>query len=131
MTRLAPTKLERHAAKDKAEKHRDDRRIERRQNDRIGQRKSCQQPAATHHQPGLVAVPDGRNGVHRLIAFLAHREEGKEDADAEIEAVHEHIGGDGEGDDARPDQCERGIGLDHGRPPSMAGAGVMPAAWMG
>ena len=92
MARVAPAKLERHAAEHQPQQHRDDQRIGRRQNDRIGERERRHQPAAAEHQPGLVAVPHRRDRVHRLIALLADRKAGKQDADAEIEAVHHDIG---------------------------------------
>ena len=103
MAGIAPAELEGDAAEDEAEQHRGQRRVERRQDDRVGERKGGEQPAAAEHQPGLVAVPHRRDRVHRLVALLADAEGGEEDADAEVEPVHHHIGGDGEGDDERPD----------------------------
>ena len=100
---IAPAELEGDAAEDEAEQHRDQRRVERGQDDRISEREGGEQPAAAEHQPGLVAVPDRRDRVHRLVALLADREAREEDADAEIEPVHHHIGRDREGDDEGPD----------------------------
>jgi hypothetical protein len=104
--RIAPAELEGDAAEDEAEQHRGERRVERRQDDRVGQWKGREQPAAAQHQPGLVAVPDRRDRVHRLVPLLADAKAGKEDADAEIEAVHDHVHRDGKGDQERPDDGE-------------------------
>jgi hypothetical protein len=43
--------------------------VERRHDDGVGERKDGEQPAAAEHQPGLVAVPDGRDRVHHDVAF--------------------------------------------------------------
>ena len=107
VARVAPAELEGDAAEHQPQQHRDHQRIGRGQDDRIGEREGGEQAAAAHHQPGLVAVPDRRDGVHRLVALLAHREAGEQDADAEVEAVHHHIGEHGEGDDRRPRRRSR------------------------
>ena len=60
--------LERDAAKDEPEQQRDHRRIQRRHHDRVGERKDREEPAAAQHEPGLVAVPHRRDGVHHLVA---------------------------------------------------------------
>ncbi len=96
--------LERHAAEDQPHQHEDDRQIERGQHHRIGQRKRGEQPGTAEYQPGLVAVPDRRDGVHHHVALRGVLHEGKEDADAEIETVHHHVHHDAEDDDHRPDQ---------------------------
>ena len=135
VTRIAPAELERDAAEDQPEQHCDDQRVGRRQDDRIGEREGGEQAAAAHHQPGLVAVPDRRDRVHRLVALVADREAREEDADAEIEAVHDDIGEDREADDPGPDDGE--IDAAHRRYSAAgiasptAGAGVMPAARCG
>ena len=120
--------LERHAAEDERQKHGDERRIERRQQHRIGQRKGRHQAAATEHQPGLVAVPDRRNGGDHRLLVLLRLCEGREDADAEVEAVEHHIGEDREGEDAAPHdgKIERGA---HSAPPPRPSArtGAIPA----
>ena len=106
MVGIAPAKLEGHAAEDEPEQHGGERCIKRGQDDRIGKRKGGEQPAAAEHQPGLIAVPNGRNGVHRLIALLAELEQREENADAEIKAIHHHISGNGKGDQEGPDDGE-------------------------
>src|SRR3546814_3908830 len=62
----------------------------------------CSSDLAAQDQPGFVAVPDGGNRIHRRVALRAAAEHRKQDADAEVEAVHHDIGEDGEGDDAGP-----------------------------
>ncbi len=106
MPRIAPAELEGDAAQHEAEQHRDQRRIERGQDDRIGQREGGHQAPAAQHQPGLVAVPDRRDAVHRDVPLMADLEAGEEDADAQIEAVHDDIGDDREADDPGPDDGE-------------------------
>ncbi len=96
--------LEGHAAEDQRQQHDDDRQVERRQHHRIGQRKGREQPAAAQHQPGLVAVPDRRHGVHHDVPIGSVLHEREEDADAEIEAVHHHVHHDPEDDDHCPDK---------------------------
>jgi len=65
-----PTELECDAAKDQRQQHDHDRQIERRQNDRIGERESDHQSGAAEHEPGLVAVPERRDGIHHLVALV-------------------------------------------------------------
>ena len=103
---------------------------------RIRQRKRGHQAAAAEHQPGFVAIPHRRDGIHGGVAFPADPEHRKQDADAEIEAVHDHVHEHGEGENAGPDVGEHGA-VSHGWPPSArppaasAGPGVMPAACAG
>jgi hypothetical protein len=74
------------------------------QQHRIGQRKRRQQPRAAEHQPGLVAVPHRRHGVHHDVAVMPQRHEGIQHADAEVEAVHHDIHHHAEENDHGPDQ---------------------------
>ena len=120
-------RLERHAAQDQAQQHRDQRRIQGWQDDGIGQRKGSEQAAAAQHQPGFVTVPYRRDAVHRRVAILPHLEQREEDADAKVEPIHHDIGDDRKADDGGPDDSQ----VDHPSPPSMAGAGVMPAVRIG
>eukprot|EP01137_Pigoraptor_chileana_P025195 Opistho-2@94286 len=100
---IAPPELERDAAKHEAQQHRDHQRICGGQYDAVGERKGREESAAAQHQPCLIAVPNRSGRIHGLIPFLADGEEGKQDADPEVEAVHDDIGEDGEGDDEGPD----------------------------
>jgi hypothetical protein len=88
---VAKAELERHAAEHEREQHDQHREIYRGQDDGEGERKRREQRDAAENEPGLVAVPDGRNRVHHQIARLAVGREAVEDADAEVEAVEQHI----------------------------------------
>ncbi len=84
-TRLAArdgAELEGHAAEDQRQQHDDHRQIERRHDHRIGARKCHPQSAAAEDEPGLVAVPERRDGAHHLVALPFARRERKQDADA-------------------------------------------------
>ena len=100
----APAELKGHAAQDKGQQHGDERGIEGGQHHGIGQREHGQQTAAAEHQPGFIAIPDGGDGIHHHVAVMAFLGKRKEDADAEIEAVEDHIGENREGDEAGPDE---------------------------
>ena len=114
-SRVAPAKLERHSAEHEPEQHRDDQRVSGRQDDGIGERERGHQPAAAQDQPGLVAVPDRCDRVHRLIAFGTHGKGGEQDPDAEVEPVHHHVSENREGDDERPDDAQV-VAEAHGSP---------------
>ena len=64
MLGIAEAEFKRHAAKNQRQQHHQDGEIDRRQDDGEGQRKGRQQADAAQHQPGLIAVPDGRDGIH-------------------------------------------------------------------
>ncbi|MCY1299292.1 hypothetical protein D9M70_488150 [compost metagenome] len=100
----APAIFEGDAAEDEADDHGDNRGVECRQDRRISERKYRHQTAAAEHQPGFVAVPDRRDGIHHHVAVVLLREERKEDADAEVEAVEDDIGEHRKGDDGGPDE---------------------------
>ena len=106
MLGVAEAELEGDAAEDQRQQHDQDREIDRRDDDREGQRERGQQPDAAEHQPGLVAVPDRRDGVHHQVARRGVRREAVEHADAEIEAVEQHVEEDAEPEDHRPDRHE-------------------------
>src|SRR5690606_17415331 len=63
-----------------------------------------EQPAAAQHQPGFVPVPLRRHRVHRHRATLLLAEHREENADAEIEAVEQHVGEHGDGKQHHPDE---------------------------
>ena len=130
VARVAPAELERHTAEHEPQKHRDQRRVERRKDNRVSERESGEQPAATQHQPGLIAVPHRRDGIHRLIAVHSYREEREQDADSEVETVRHDISGDPEGNNKRPDGGEVHQRSSRSRP-AIAGDGVIPAVRIG
>src|SRR5690606_41292822 len=102
--------------------------------------KACAQTAAAQTDPLLVAVPARRDRVPRRVSLLSFGKEGKEDADAEIEAIHHDVREHRERQDDQPNrrQIEEAA---HGRASSSAcpivrsgstaGAGVIPAARKG
>ena len=67
------------------------RDIERRQHDGVGEREGREQPAAAEHEPGLVAVPEGRDRVHHGVAVLVRGGEREQHAEAEIVAAEQHV----------------------------------------
>src|SRR3546814_7083152 len=89
--------LEGDAAEDEAEQHGDERRIERRKDGGVGQREDREKADAAEHQPGLVAVPDGGDGIHRDVAVVPLVDQREQHADPEVEAVQHHIGQHGKG----------------------------------
>ena len=127
----APAEFKGDAAEHQAEQHRDHGRVERRHQHRIGQRERGHQAAAAEHQPGFVAVPDRRDAVHDDVAIALLRKQRKQDAEAEVEAVHHDIDEHGKGDDEGPDGGK--VDRDHRAAPSVAApaAGVMPAERIG
>src|SRR5262249_3719249 len=54
------------------------------------------------HQPGLVAVPYGRNRIHHEIAGSSVRHEVVENAHAQVEAVEQDIEEEAGAQDQRP-----------------------------
>src|SRR3546814_1126718 len=79
--------LEGDAAEDEAEQHGDERRIERRKDGGVGQREDREKADAAEHQPGLVAVPDGGDGIHRDVAVVPLADQREQHADPAVEAV--------------------------------------------
>ena len=96
--------LERHAAQDKPRQHQQHRQIQRRHQHRIGQGEGRQQPPSPQHQPGLVAVPHGGDGVHHHVALAWRPGEGEQDADPEVEPVQHDVEQHRRGDQPGPDQ---------------------------
>ncbi len=94
------------AAENQRQQHDEDREIERRQDHRIGKREGGEERDPAEHQPGLVAVPDRRDRVHHQVARLLAWRGAEEDANAEVEPVHQHIHEDPEAEDQRPDRDE-------------------------
>src|SRR5690606_29358898 len=86
----------------------------------------------SRHRPAGTRPAGRRHRVDRLVAAVPRRERGKQDPDAEVEAVHDHVGEHGEQDQHRPD----GDDVDAHRPAPgsamrSAGPGVMPAVRIG
>ncbi len=91
MLRVAVAELEGDAAEDERQQHDEDRKVDRGHDDREGEREGGHEREPAEHEPGLVAVPDGRDRVHDQIARIPIGREAIEDADAQIEAVQKHI----------------------------------------
>jgi hypothetical protein len=98
--------LEGDAAEDERDQHDEERHVERRQQDRVGEIEDSEEPAAAQDEPGLVAVPDRRDGEHHPVAPILRPRGREEDADAEIEAVGHDVHGDRNGEEPRPDERE-------------------------
>ena len=94
--------LERDAAQDQRDQHDQERQVGAREDDRIGEREGAEQGGAAEHEPGLVGVPDRRHRGHHDVAVGIARRVREQDADAEIEAVQQHVHDHGEHDDAGP-----------------------------
>ena len=127
----SPAEFEGDAAEHQPKQHHDHWRIERRHQHRIGQRKRGHQAAAAEHQPGFVAVPDRGDAVHDDVAISLLREQRKQDAEAEVETVHDDIDEHRKRDDEGPD--DRKVDCHHRAAPSATApaAGVMPAVRVG
>ena len=124
------SELERHPAQDQGEQHDHHGDVERRHDHGVSGRKGGQQPAAAHHQPGLVAVPDRRDSVHHQVAVGRVAREGEQDPDAEVEAVQQHIEQHRDGQDTRHDQGQveaHGAGSPGGHGRSGRRAAARPA----
>ena len=104
--------FERNAAKDQAQQHEDQWQIQGRQQDRIRERERGQQTGTTEHQPGLVAVPDRGDSVHHDIAFITIGHEWKQDADPQIEAIHDDVHKNAEEDNHGPNDRKIDTHLD-------------------
>jgi hypothetical protein len=98
-----PAELEGDAAEHQRQQHDDDGQVDRRHDDGVGQRERHPQAPAPQHQPGLVAVPEGRHRVHHHVAVLLLARKRKQDADAEVEAVEDDVHDHRKGDDEGPD----------------------------
>ncbi len=112
-----PAELERDATEHQCQQHHDERHVERRHHDRVSGRERHEQAVAAEDEPRLVAIPERRDRVHHPIAVGFARKERKQDADAEIESVEDHVQRDGDGHDAGADerQPERRAGERFGR----------------
>src|SRR5215212_10287693 len=86
-----PAKLECDTAEHEREQHHDQWHIERGGDDRVSPRKCDEESAATEYEPGLVAIPKWRDGVHHVIAIGLAREERKQDSQPQIESVEHHV----------------------------------------
>ena len=113
---VAKAEFEGDAAEYQCQQHEQHGEVQRRDDDRESQREGGEQGEAAKHQPGLVAVPDRRDGIHDQVARLEVRLEAIEDADAEIEAVEQDVEEDAGGDDRRPDRNEADDGVHHASP---------------
>ncbi len=96
--------LEGDAAQDQPDQHENDGDIERRQHDGISEREGREQAAAAEHEPGFVAVPEGRDRVHHGVAVLMRGRKREQHAETEIVAAEQHVEEHGQRQDRRPDQ---------------------------
>jgi hypothetical protein len=93
------------AAEDQAKKHQQHRKIKGAEEHRVGIRERRKQPGADHHQPGLVAIPERRDGAHHPGPFRLVPGCPKQDPNADIEAIQDHVEQDGVAQNAGPKQC--------------------------
>ncbi len=105
------TKLEGHTAQDQAQQHDDEREIERRQQIRVDEREGSPQNDGGDHQPGLVAVPDRRDGAQHLATPGLAVRQSEQQADAEIDTVEQHVEQNADGQKRDPEH-------DHGYSPA-------------
>src|SRR5690606_6453566 len=142
-TRRLEAELEGDAAEDKRDQHQQHRQVQRRQHQRIGRREGRKQTRTAEHQPGLVAVPDRRRGVHHVVELRAILRERREDAEAEHEAVEQHVHQHAEADHAEPQHRQQVFQAHrlraHGWPPApstvssgsdIGRAGVFSPPWV-
>ena len=94
--------LESNAAPDQPGEHQNHRQVERTQDNRIGEGEGSQERRAAEDQPGLVAIPDGGDRIDHDVPICAIGNEGKQDADPEIESVHDDVHHQAENDDDHP-----------------------------
>ena len=86
------TELHRHGAGDQRRQQQHESGVEAREDGGIGLWEGGEEGAAEGHQPHLVAVPDGTDGVDGDAPLLVGpRHERVQDADAEIEAVEDGV----------------------------------------
>jgi hypothetical protein len=128
-------KLEGDSTPDKACQHQHDRDVERAQQHRISEWEYGKQARAAKGQPGLVAIPDRRDRVHHRVAVVpVASDERKQDADAEVEAVHDHVHHQPKGNDDRPDDRKIDAHRNHSLPlgaDSVAGSNLSGTAESG
>ena len=74
--------LEGDAAEHQRDQHQQHRQVQRRQHHRVRLGEGRQQAGAAEHQPGFVAVPDRRGGVHHVVELVLVFGERREDAQA-------------------------------------------------
>src|SRR3546814_5324298 len=74
------------------------------------------------HQPGLVAVPDGRGGIHHVVELGLVLGERREDAQPEHEAVEQYVHQHAEADHAEPDHRQHEFERHHAPPCDAAAA---------
>ena len=111
MLRVAIPELECNAAEDQGEQHDQDGEVHGRDYDGEGQRKRRQERKAPEHEPGLVAIPDWRDGVHHKIAGRRVRREPEEHPDPQIKPVEKDVQKYAEAKNQRPDRH----GVEHER----------------
>src|SRR5947199_3582006 len=98
--------LERNAAEDQAQQHQQNRKVQRRDDDRERRREHREQYNAAQDEPRFVAVPDRRHRAHHQRTRVLVPDEGKENADTEIETVEEHVHEDADAENDGPNGDE-------------------------
>src|SRR4029453_18957189 len=86
--------------------HEHQRDVERTQQHGIGEREGREQSRAAEHKPSLVSIPDRRHSVHHRITVFPVAYEREQDADAEVEAIHDNIHHQSKCYDESPDYWE-------------------------
>ena len=102
MAGLLQPELEGDAAEDQAQQQQEQRKVDGGNDDRERERKRREQPHAAQDQPRLVAVPDRCDRIHHQRARVVVRCQRRENADAEIEAVEQHVHEDADAENQRP-----------------------------
>jgi hypothetical protein len=94
-------------ADDEEDEDEEQREVEGREHRRVPRRERRERRAGGDDEPDLVAVPDGTDGLeHRAALALVARQEGQQDADAEVEALEEEVAAPEDRDQAEPEDLE-------------------------
>ena len=115
--------LERDHANDQQEEDQQEGQVETRERRRVPDREGRERGGAGHHQPDLVAVPDGSDRLeHRLAVPLVSPQERKQGADPEVEALEQEVAGPEDRDQDEPELREAHVGA-----PTRTSGGSMRA----
>ncbi len=107
-SRGVAAQLDADGAQDQQPEHDHQRQIEAAEGRGVEQGEGEEERASGGQQPDLVAVPEGADGTHGLLAFLfAAGDEEIDDADADVEAVEDDVGDQHDGDNPEPKSSHR------------------------